>query len=428
MSDFLLELVARTRSARKLITDARACRSRCPRRSSARGPVGRAAAGRSHASSSAPRRAALGADAGGDARARRARTRASSATRDARAVHAPARRSGARAQSRSMRRRDKPYRALVFDATGIADAERAARALRLLPPARRRASTRSGRVVVLGRAPETRRAGGGGGAARRSTASSAVCAKEVGAQGRDREPGLVEHGAEGARCRPVLRFLLVAALGVRHRAAAPRQRASGAGASSDGEARDAAARGQGRARHRRGARHRRRPRRSCSRAEGAHVVCLDRPDDDAPLSAGRARRSAARSLLADVDRRRGAGDASPSALQERLGGVDVVVHNAGITRDKTLARMTPELWDQTLDVNLAAVARITRRCSRARAARRRAHRLPVVGRGHRRQRRPDQLRGVEGRHHRLRARARAAARGARHHRQRDRARASSRRA
>ncbi len=36
-----------------------------------------------------------------------------------------------------------------------------------------------------------------------------------------------------------------------------------------------------------------------------------------------------------------------------------MVHNAGITRDKTLAKMKPELWDQTLDVNLVAVARIT---------------------------------------------------------------------
>jgi 3-oxoacyl-[acyl-carrier protein] reductase len=34
------------------------------------------------------------------------------------------------------------------------------------------------------------------------------------------------------------------------------------------------------------------------------------------------------------------------------------VHNAGITRDKTLARMKPEAWDTVLDINLAAIARI----------------------------------------------------------------------
>jgi 3-oxoacyl-[acyl-carrier protein] reductase len=45
-------------------------------------------------------------------------------------------------------------------------------------------------------------------------------------------------------------------------------------------------------------------------------------------------------------------------LREHHGGVDVVVHNAGITRDKTLGRMTADLWDQVLDVNLIAQERI----------------------------------------------------------------------
>src|SRR5690606_2170550 len=33
-------------------------------------------------------------------------------------------------------------------------------------------------------------------------------------------------------------------------------------------------------------------------------------------------------------------------------------HNAGITRDKTLARMSPEQWDLAVEVNLGAVIRI----------------------------------------------------------------------
>jgi len=36
-----------------------------------------------------------------------------------------------------------------------------------------------------------------------------------------------------------------------------------------------------------------------------------------------------------------------------------VIHNAGVTRDKTLARMKPEKGDQTIDINLSAVVRIT---------------------------------------------------------------------
>jgi 3-oxoacyl-[acyl-carrier protein] reductase len=38
-----------------------------------------------------------------------------------------------------------------------------------------------------------------------------------------------------------------------------------------------------------------------------------------------------------------------------------VVHNAGVTRDKTLANMSPDRWDQTIDINLDAVVRITER-------------------------------------------------------------------
>jgi 3-oxoacyl-[acyl-carrier protein] reductase len=41
-----------------------------------------------------------------------------------------------------------------------------------------------------------------------------------------------------------------------------------------------------------------------------------------------------------------------------LGGIDIVVHNAGITRDKTIAKMTEAAWDSVIDVNLSAQERI----------------------------------------------------------------------
>ena len=47
-------------------------------------------------------------------------------------------------------------------------------------------------------------------------------------------------------------------------------------------------------------------------------------------------------------------------LKEKHGGVDVVVHNAGITRDKKLANMTEDKWDSVIAVNLTAPERITR--------------------------------------------------------------------
>jgi 3-oxoacyl-[acyl-carrier protein] reductase len=92
-------------------------------------------------------------------------------------------------------------------------------------------------------------------------------------------------------------------------------------------------------------------------AEGAHVVCLDRPQDDALVSQV-ARRIAGSLLLADL----GDPDVANtvvSDLKTKHGGVDIVVHNAGITRDKTLAKMKPDAWDQAIDVNLQAVTKIT---------------------------------------------------------------------
>lgn len=47
-------------------------------------------------------------------------------------------------------------------------------------------------------------------------------------------------------------------------------------------------------------------------------------------------------------------------LKEKHGGVDVVVHNAGITRDKKLANMDEARWESVLAVNLTAPELITR--------------------------------------------------------------------
>jgi len=46
-------------------------------------------------------------------------------------------------------------------------------------------------------------------------------------------------------------------------------------------------------------------------------------------------------------------------VKDNHGGVDIVVHNAGITRDKKLANMKEDGWSSTLAVNLTAPERIT---------------------------------------------------------------------
>jgi 3-oxoacyl-[acyl-carrier protein] reductase len=46
-------------------------------------------------------------------------------------------------------------------------------------------------------------------------------------------------------------------------------------------------------------------------------------------------------------------------IREHHGGIDIVVHNAGITRDKRLSTMKEDPWRSTLAVNLTAPERIT---------------------------------------------------------------------
>jgi len=55
---------------------------------------------------------------------------------------------------------------------------------------------------------------------------------------------------------------------------------------------------------------------------------------------------------------------APEELAERVdgrGGADIVVHNAGITRDRTLANMSRGAWRDSLSVNLEAPIRLTER-------------------------------------------------------------------
>jgi 3-oxoacyl-[acyl-carrier protein] reductase len=90
--------------------------------------------------------------------------------------------------------------------------------------------------------------------------------------------------------------------------------------------------------------------------DGAHVIAIDIAAQGEDL-AKVANAIGGSSLALDVT----APDAPATLvahLQERHGGVDVVVHNAGITRDRTIARMKPERWDAVLDVNLSSQERI----------------------------------------------------------------------
>lgn len=48
------------------------------------------------------------------------------------------------------------------------------------------------------------------------------------------------------------------------------------------------------------------------------------------------------------------------AIIAEFGKIDILVNNAGILRDATLAKMTPEQWQQVIDVNLTGVFNCTK--------------------------------------------------------------------
>jgi 3-oxoacyl-[acyl-carrier protein] reductase len=90
--------------------------------------------------------------------------------------------------------------------------------------------------------------------------------------------------------------------------------------------------------------------------DGAHVIGLDVPALADELSAATADIGGS-SLALDIT-----GSGAPAAIADHLEqehqGVDVFVHNAGVTRDKTLGRMTEDLWNTVLAVNLSSEERI----------------------------------------------------------------------
>jgi len=53
-----------------------------------------------------------------------------------------------------------------------------------------------------------------------------------------------------------------------------------------------------------------------------------------------------------------------SAISEKYGAVDVLVNNAGITRDNLFMRMKEDEWDDIIETNLSSVYRLSKACIR----------------------------------------------------------------
>ncbi|WP_339486698.1 3-oxoacyl-ACP reductase [Pseudomonas sp. EL_65y_Pfl2_R95] len=83
--------------------------------------------------------------------------------------------------------------------------------------------------------------------------------------------------------------------------------------------------------------------------DGADVVLLDVPAMQDDLDA-LAARLGGRSIGLDIC----AEHAAQTLIEALPDGLDILVHNAGITRDKTLAKMTEGFWNSVINVNVSA--------------------------------------------------------------------------
>jgi 3-oxoacyl-[acyl-carrier protein] reductase len=90
--------------------------------------------------------------------------------------------------------------------------------------------------------------------------------------------------------------------------------------------------------------------------DGAHVIAADLPQAGEALAkvANRVNGSTLQVDIAAAD----APDKLLAHLASHANGLDILIHNAGITRDKLMANMKPEQWDSVLAVNLESQLRI----------------------------------------------------------------------
>jgi 3-oxoacyl-[acyl-carrier protein] reductase len=238
-------------------------------------------------------------------------------------------------------------KALVFDATGIADSTELVELQRFFHPGVGRL-LRSGRVVVLGTpAAEA-------GSPRAATAQRALegftrsLAKEIGARGATAQLVLVSPGAED-QLDSTLRFLLSPrsayvsgqvvriGVGVAPRPAIDWERPLGGKVALV----TGASRGIGAAIAQTLAR------------DGAEVVGLDLPQAADELHKVTAE-IGGEAFGLDIT-----ADDAPGRIAERFaGGLDVVVHNAGVTKDRTIAKMPEDRWAQLMEINLSSEERI----------------------------------------------------------------------
>jgi 3-oxoacyl-[acyl-carrier protein] reductase len=220
--------------------------------------------------------------------------------------------------------------ALLFDASGIAHSQELVELHSFFAPALA-ALVRNGRVLVLGTPPDQTVSTAAQTAQRALEGFTRSLGKELGRHGATVQLLQIAAGAEHAMSS-TLRFLLSPASAyisgqriVLHKPAVP-ENPSPAGRTA---LVTGSARGIGAATA------------SVLAREGLDVVGLDIP-------------GSGQALELDIT-----APEAPQAILDRFpDGLDVLVHNAGVTVDRTLARMKPERWSKVIEINLSAEERI----------------------------------------------------------------------
>ncbi|MDP6904106.1 MAG: 3-oxoacyl-[acyl-carrier-protein] reductase [Verrucomicrobiota bacterium] len=100
--------------------------------------------------------------------------------------------------------------------------------------------------------------------------------------------------------------------------------------------------------------------------DGANIVCVSRTESNSQKVADEVAALGRKSWAVAVD----VGDteaveAAVAKILEDTGGINILINNAGVTRDGLLMRMSEEDWDTVLDTNLKGAFTLTKALSRS---------------------------------------------------------------
>lgn len=96
-------------------------------------------------------------------------------------------------------------------------------------------------------------------------------------------------------------------------------------------------------------------------AEGAHIAIWDVARERGEALAAELNQGGVKAHFFEVNTADVAAvTAATEGTMAALGRIDILINNAGITRDATLMKMTHEQWDQVIDINLTGVFNCTK--------------------------------------------------------------------